>query len=119
MAFGNLIGITNTVFTILVVVLYVAYVLRHKRLDELSRRLLFSGFFFAIHELTYFLGNAFIYEMTKMLFFILLFYSLHFVVTENMALKKDLEEQRAHNKKLKNLAEEISNSWLAEKKELK
>jgi hypothetical protein len=118
LAFSSLIGITNTAFTILVVVLYVAYVLRHKTLDELSRRLLFSGFFFAIHELTYFLGNPFVYEMTKMLFFLVLFYSLHFVVTENMALRTELDEQKVRNTKLKELTEEISESWLEEKKEL-
>jgi hypothetical protein len=106
LAFSSLIGITNTAFTILVVVLYV-------------RRLLFSGFFFAIHELTYFLGNPFVYEMTKMLFFLMLFYSLHFVVTENTTLRMELDEQKVRNIKLKELTEEISESWLEEKKELR
>jgi heme exporter protein D len=113
----GLIRITKIVFTLIVLALYVLYVLRHRRLDELSRRFLLSGFFFGIHELTFFMGDAFIYELTKMLFFISLFYSLLFIVRQNTNLKKELEEQKARNKKLKERTEEIAESWLAEKKD--
>jgi Ca2+/Na+ antiporter len=88
-------------------------------MDELSRRFLLAGFFFAVHELTFFLGDDFVYELTKMLFFVTLFYSLLFVVTQNSNLQKELEDQKARNKKLKEMTEEITQSWLEEKEERK
>lgn len=108
-------GALNIVFTIAVFVIYFYYIAAHKSLDELSRRFLLSGFFFVIHELTFFLGDAFVYELTKVLFFISLFYSLLFVVTQNQDLKKELAEQKARNERLKETTEEIAESWLAEK----
>ncbi len=115
----DLIRITEIVFTVIVIALYVAYVLKHRKLDELSRRFLFAGFFFGIHELTFFVGDAFIYELTKMLFFITLFYSLAFVVTQNSTLQKELGKQKERNTKLRKITEEITQSWLAEKEEQK
>jgi hypothetical protein len=110
-------GITNAVFSLAVFALYFYYILVHKKVDELSRRFLLAGFFFCIHELTFFLGNDFVYELTKMLFFMALFYSLVFVVTKNADLKKELEEQKERNDKLKKSVEEISEAWLLEKTE--
>lgn len=118
MELETIIGITNVVFSITVIALLFYYIIGHKTIDELSRRFLLAGFFFGVHELTFFLGDDFIYELTKMLFFLSLFYSLLYVVTQNSDLRKELDEQKARNKKLKELTEEISASWLAEKKEL-
>ena len=115
----GLIRITEIVFTVIVITVYVVYVLKHRKLDELSRRFLFAGFFFGIHELTFFLENALLYELTKMLFFITLFYSLAFVVTQNLTLQKELDKQKERNTKLRKITEEITQSWLAEKEERK
>jgi Ca2+/Na+ antiporter len=114
---GGLTGATNIFFTFVVFALYILYVVRHRKIDELSRRFILAGFFFGVHELTFFLGDPFVYELTKMLFFMALFYSFLSVVTQNMSLKKELDEQKERNAKLKERAEEISKSWLAEKRQ--
>lgn len=117
MEYGAIVGITNVAFSLGILAILIYYIVVHRTMDELSRRFLLAGFFFGVHELTFFLGDAFVYELTKMLFFVALFYSLISVVTQNLTLKKELGEQRARNKELKKMAEEISESWLAEKDE--
>ncbi|MBU2560124.1 hypothetical protein KKA03_04435 [archaeon] len=114
---GGLTGATNIFFSFAVFAIYILYVAKHRKIDELSRRFILAGFFFGIHELTFFLGDPFVYELTKMLFFMVLFYSFLSVVTQNMGLKRELDEQKERNAKLKERAEEIAKSWLAEKME--
>lgn len=115
MEYEGIIGTMNIGLGLTVLIIMLYYFMTHKTLDELSRRLLLTGFFFGIHELTFFLGDSFVYELTKILFFITLFYSLIFLIRHNAILKERLEEQKVRNKELKGITEEIAQSWLAEK----
>jgi len=112
MEHGGLIEIANAAFGLVVLAMLLYYLKFHRTLDELSRRFLVAGFFFGIHELTFFLGSTFVYELTKTLFFITLFYSLMFVVRHNSSLNEKLAEQETFNaelkERLKDLKKEIT-----------
>ncbi len=117
MEYGGIVGITNVAWSLIIFAMLLYYLKARATLDELSRRFLFAGFFFGIHELTLFLGDAFVYEMAKILFFITLFYSFISVLRYNSTLQEKLTEQKGFNTKLKKNLEEISQSWLMEKEE--
>lgn len=106
-AYGGLLGITNVGFSLVVLVIVLYYIKSHSKLDELSRRFLFSGFFLGIHQVTFFLGDDFIYALTNTLFFISLFYSLIYIVRHNTVLNKKLEEHESSNTELKNRLDEL------------
>ncbi len=105
--YDGIVGIANVVLSLLVLIMLLYYLKFRSSMDELSRRLLLAGFFLGIHELTFFLGNSFVYELTKTLFFITLFYSLMFIVKHNIVLKEKLEENEMSNMELKRRLEEI------------
>ena len=75
-----------------VAVLLVVYIAKGKKMDELTRRLLLVGFFLAVHELSYFLLNELIYELTKTLFFITLFYAFAFVINMHVQNTERIHE---------------------------
>ncbi len=75
-----------------VVVLLIVYIAKAKRMDELTRRFLLVGFFLAVHELSYFLLNGLIYELTKTLFFITLFYAFAFVINMHVKSAESIQE---------------------------
>ncbi len=105
--YGGIIGVANVALSLAVLAMLIYYFKARSTLDELSGRLLLTGIFLGIHELTFFLEDAFVYELTKTLFFIMLFYSLVFIVRHNTTLKERLEEQNTFNTELKNRMEEI------------
>jgi hypothetical protein len=106
-AYGGLIGLTNLTLSVIVFAILIYYFKVRSKLDELSRRFLLAAFFFGVHELTFFLVDDFIYELTKTLFFIALFYSLLYIVRHNVTLKEKLEEHETLNKELKKRLEEL------------
>ncbi len=105
--YGGIIGITNVILSLAVLIMLLYYFKLRATMDELSRRFLFAGLFLGIHELTFFLGDNFIYELTKTLFFITLFYSLIFVVRHNSAIQEKLTEQETFNTELKKRLEDL------------
>ena len=105
--YGGIIGITNVILSLAVLIMLLYYFKARATLDELSRRFLFAGLFLGIHELTFFLGDTFIYELTKTLFFITLFYSLIFMVRHNSTLQEKLAEQETFNTELKKRLEDL------------
>lgn len=105
--YGGLIEIANVSLSLIVLVIALYYFAARKKLDELSRRFLLAGFFFGIHEMTFSLGDPFIQELTKTLFFLTLFYALIFIVQQNSALEKNLSEQEKFNQDLKERLEEL------------
>ncbi|MEE8403547.1 MAG: hypothetical protein V3R93_07310 [Candidatus Hydrothermarchaeaceae archaeon] len=107
MDYGGIIGVANVALSLTVLAMLIYYFKFHSTLDELSRRFLFAGFFLGIHELTFFLEDPFVYELTKTLFFIALFYSLMFIVRHNTSLKEKLEKQETFNEELKKRLEEL------------
>jgi glycerol-3-phosphate acyltransferase PlsY len=107
MEYGGIIGVTNVILSLAVLIMLLYYFKFRATLDELSRRFLFAGLFLGIHELTFFLGDSFIYELTKTLFFITLFYSLIFVVRHNSAIQEKLTEQETFNTELKKRLEDL------------
>ena len=106
-AYGGLLGITNVGFSLAVLAIVIYYIKARARLDELSRRFLLAGFFLGIHELTFFLKDDFIYELTKTLFFISLFYSLVYIVRHNTTLNTKLKEHEKSNTELKKRLDEL------------
>jgi hypothetical protein len=101
------VGITNIGLSLAVLAIAVYYVRTRSKLDEMSGRFLLSGFFLGVHELTFFLGDTFIQELTKTLFFITLFYALLSIVQRNAELEKNLAEQGALNAELKKRLDEL------------
>jgi hypothetical protein len=93
MDYQDILLATNLCFSVVVLVLFVYYLGRHRRLDELSRRLLLMGFFLGVHELTSFLHDPLIYELTKVIFFLTMFYALLYVVSNNVRVTERLEQQ--------------------------
>ncbi|MFQ5887179.1 MAG: hypothetical protein ACE5HY_00610 [Candidatus Hydrothermarchaeales archaeon] len=92
-AYESLIKFT-TLGLIAVVLLLILYYIRVSRLlEEWERRILVAVLFFAVHELSFFLNEAFIYQLTNMLFIIALLYSLAYVFSFERKLK-ELEELR-------------------------
>lgn len=105
--YEGLLVITNVGLSLAVLVIAVYYVKNRSKLDELSGRFLLSGFFLGVHELTFFLGDPFIQELTKTLFFITLFYALLFIVQRNAELEKNITEQEELNTELKKRLDEL------------
>lgn len=103
MEYEGLIGIANVVLSLIVFAIVLYYLKVRSTLDELSRRFLLAGFFLGVHELTFFLKDDFVYELTKTLFFIALFYSLISVVR----IKEKLKDHEALNAELKKRLEEL------------
>ncbi len=64
-----------------------------RRTEEWERRIIILVLFFAIHELTFFLEDAFISQLTNMLFVISLLYALLYVFSFEKKLA-EIEEQR-------------------------
>ena len=108
-SYMGLLGITNIGFSLVVLAIVIYYVKARGKLDELSRRFLIAGLFLGVHELTFFLKDDFIYELTKTLFFIALFYSLVYIVRHNTATDKKLEDQESSNSEMKKRMEELKN----------
>jgi glycerol-3-phosphate acyltransferase PlsY len=105
--YGGLIGLTNVGLSIAIFVILIYYFKLRTSLDELSRRFLLAGFFLGVHELTFFLGDDFVYELTKTLFFVALFYSLVYIVRHNVNMKEKLDEQNTFAEELKKRLEEV------------
>ena len=106
-AYEGLVGITNLALSIVVLAILVYYFRVRSKLDELSGRFLLAGFFLGIHELTFFLGDPFVQELTKTLFFIALFFALIFIVQSNRALEENLTSQDKLNEDLKKRLDEL------------
>lgn len=105
--YEGLVGFTNLALSIVVLAILVYYFRVRSRLDELSGRFLLAAFFLGIHELTFFLGDPFIQELTKTLFFITLFFALIFIVQSNRVLEENLTNQDKLNKDLKKRLDEL------------
>jgi O-antigen ligase len=103
----GLVGVTNLVLSIIVLAILMYYFKVRNKLDELSGRFLLAAFFLGVHELTFFLGNPFVQELTKTLFFITLFFALIFIVQHNMALEENLTKQEKLNEDLKKRLDEL------------
>lgn len=111
--YDGLIGVTNVGLSLAVLAMLLYYLKVRNTLDELSRRFLFAGFFLGVHELTFFLKNNLVYELTKTLFFITLFYALVFVIRHNVTLTEKLDEQEKFNQELKNRLDELKEEIVA------
>ncbi len=103
----TIVGIANATISVAVLLILVYYLKFHTRLYELSRRFLFAGLFLGIHQLTFFLNNPLVYELTKTMFFLTLFYSLMFIVRNSEGLELKLLEQEKFNRELKARLDEI------------
>jgi multisubunit Na+/H+ antiporter MnhB subunit len=103
----GLIGFTNLALSVIVILLLLYYFRVRSKLDELSGRFLLAGFFLGVHELTFFLGDPFVQELTKTLFFIALFFALLFIVQNNKALEETLTNQGKLNEDLKERLDEL------------
>jgi hypothetical membrane protein len=103
----GLVRLLNYVLIAGIFVLLVYYLLRAKRLDEISRRLLLVGFFFAIHELSFFLNDPMVFELTNTLFFIVMFYALVYIASMNKRLEKKEEADVEMLGRLEKLREEL------------
>lgn len=106
-AYEGLVGFTNLALSIVVLAILVYYLRVRSKLDELSGRFLLAAFFLGIHELTFFLEDPFIQEMTKTLFFITLFFALIFIVQSNRVLEENLTNQDKLNEDIKKRLEEL------------
>jgi cell division protein FtsL len=106
-AYEGLIGIANISLSILVLAMAAYYFKVRSKLDELSGRFLLAGFFLGVHELTFFLGDLFVQELTKTLFFITLFYALVFIVQQNTSLEENITKQDVFNEELKKRLDEL------------
>jgi hypothetical membrane protein len=104
---GGLVRLINYVLIAGIFVLLAYYLLRAKRLDEISRRLLLVGFFFAIHELSFFLNDPLIFELTNTLFFIVMFYALVYIASMSKRLEKKEEADAEMLARLEKLREEL------------
>ncbi len=105
--YEGLVGITNLVLSVVVLAILVYYFRVRSKLDELSGRFLLAAFFLGIHELTFFLGDPFIQELTKTLFFITLFFALLYIVQHNKVLEENLTNQDKLNEDLRKRLEEL------------
>ncbi|MBU2560125.1 hypothetical protein KKA03_04440 [archaeon] len=103
----GLIGATNLVLSVVVILILFYYFRVRSRLDELSGRFLLAGFFLGVHELTFFLGDPFVQELTKTLFFISLFFALLYIVQHNKTLETNITSQNELNEELKKRLDEL------------
>ncbi|RMF89993.1 MAG: hypothetical protein D6733_05015 [Methanobacteriota archaeon] len=93
-----------TLFLTVAVLAVIVYSIRGFRLmEEWERRILIVVLFFAIHEMSFFLGEAFIYQLTNMLFVVALLYALAYV----FSFEKKLTEMEEQRKELLSYMEEI------------
>ncbi len=102
-----LVGFTNIGLSLVVLAIALYYFKMRSKIDELSGRFLLSGFFLGVHELTFFLGDLFVQELTKTLFFITLFYALVFIVQQNSSLEANITKQDMSNEELKKRLDEL------------
>jgi hypothetical protein len=105
--YEGLVEVTNIGLSLAVLAIAIYYFKARSKLDELSGRFLLAGFFLGIHELTFFLGDPFVQELTKTLFFITLFYALIFIVQQNTALEEDITKHGISNEELKKRLDEL------------
>lgn len=106
-------GVIRIINYILVggIALLVAYYLyKAKELDEVSRRLLLVGLFFAIHELSFFLKDPIVFELTNTLFFIVMFYTLVYIATMNKKLEMKEVSDTEMLQRLEKLRKELEGS---------
>ncbi len=96
----------NVAFALAILLLLAYYVLKHRQLDESSRRFLLVGFFFAINELSFFF-DPLIYELTKIVFFLVLFYAMVSIMTLNVKAHKKIEQQEKDFEEMKIRLERI------------
>lgn len=104
---GGLVRLINYVLIAGIFALLAYYLLRAKRLDEISRRLLLVGFFFAIHELSFFLDDSLVFELTNTLFFIVMFYALVYIASMSKRLEKKEEADAEMLERLEKLRKEL------------
>ncbi len=95
----------NVALVVIVFSILLYYLANSKKLDELSRRILLVGFFLSVHELTFFLLNPFVYELTKTIFYMTLFYVLIYLITVNKETNKRLMEAEELGNELKRRVE--------------
>lgn len=105
--YEGIIEITNLALSLVVPAILVYYFRVRSKLDELSGRFLLAAFFLGIHELTFFLGDPFIQELTKTLFFITLFFALIYIVQHNKTMEETLTKQDELNEDLKKRLDEL------------
>lgn len=105
--YEGMVEITNIALSLVVLGIAVYYFKVRNSLDELSGRFLLAGFFLGVHELTFFLGDVFVQELTKTLFFITLFYALVYIVRQNTAMEENLSEQDKFNEELRKRLNEL------------
>ncbi len=102
---ANLEWFTTLALILLILVLTIHILFTAKKKQEWERRILAVVLFFAVDELTFFLNDPFISQLTNMLFVISLLYALMYVFTFE---KKIAEMEEARQEFLKGL-EEIRN----------
>ncbi len=80
------------------------YYLKHQAImDELSKRLILVGIMFSAHELSYLLHDPLIYQLTDVLFIVVLIYALTYIIEINKSVQeaaKKLEEAKKTNVQL-------------------
>jgi len=99
-------------FTVITVAIGAFCIVKIRKLDGLSRRLLLAGFFYSVHELSFFLNDPALFELTKVMFFLIFFYSLVNIISLDEETRKRLEEAEWLNaetkKRLERLKENIN-----------
>jgi hypothetical protein len=101
----SLVTIIIALLVISIVALIIYFLRSYNRFEEWERRILAVILFFAIHELSVFIGDAFITQLTRILFNITLLYTLLYVIIFERKIK-NIEADR--NEFLKSL-DEIKN----------
>lgn len=107
MSYEGPIWALNLGLGVIIVILCAYYIARRRRLDALSRRLVLVGLFYAIHEMSFFLFDPVIYELTKTLFFLTLFYALAYIISMNLKIEKGLEEREKFAVEMKKRLERL------------
>lgn len=98
-------------FTVVTVAIGAFCIVKIRKLDGLSRRFLLAGFFYSVHELSFFLNDPALFELTKVMFFLIFFYSLVHIISLDEETRKRLGETERLNaetkKRLERLKENI------------
>lgn len=98
-------------FTVVTVAIGAFCLVKIRKLDGLSRRFLLAGFFYSVHELSFFLNDPALFELTKVMFFLIFFYSLVQIISLDEETRKRLEEAKQLNaemmKRLERLKENM------------
>ena len=89
----RLVEVGLTVIATILVILALYYIRSFKRREKWEQRLIILALLFIVHELSFFLEERFISQLTEMLFIIGLLYALAYVFTFEKKMK-DIEEQR-------------------------